>query len=90
MNIDATFFEDGTGATGAVIRNDRGEAVAGAAKKIFNALCPAAAEAQALKKGLALVEHLGCSPIIVESDSLELVQLCNGVSEVLTLLKGLG
>uniref|UniRef100_A0A8I6X629 RNase H type-1 domain-containing protein n=1 Tax=Hordeum vulgare subsp. vulgare TaxID=112509 RepID=A0A8I6X629_HORVV len=84
LNIDAAFFEDGTGAMGAVIRNDRGEAVAGMAHKFFNVLSPAAAEARALEKGLALVEYLGCSPIIVESDSLELLQLCNGVYEVLT------
>lgn len=83
LNIDAAFFEDGKVATGAVICNDRGEAVAGAAEEIFNVLCLATTEARALEKRLALVEQLGCSPIIVESDSMELVQLCNRVFEVM-------
>ena len=32
LNTDASFFEDGTGSMAAVVRNSRGEAVAGAAE----------------------------------------------------------
>lgn len=46
------------GATGAVIRNYRGEAVAGATEKIFNAFGLASAETWVLEKGLALVDQL--------------------------------
>ena len=84
MNIDAAFFDDGTGAIGVVVRNDRGEAVAGCAEKIYNLPSPATAVAGTLEQGLALIENLGCSSVIVESDSMELVQLCNGETEVLT------
>ena len=69
---------------GAVVRNDRGEAVAGGGEGIANVLSPASAEAMALLKGLVLVEQLGCSPVTVESDSLKLVQLWNGMTEVLS------
>lgn len=58
--------------------------MAGAGERIANVLSPASTEAMALLKGLVLVEQLGCSPVIVESDSLELVQLWNGVTEVMT------
>lgn len=43
----------------------------------------AIAETRTLEKGLALVEQMGCSPIIIETDSMEPVQLCNGMSKVL-------
>jgi ribonuclease HI len=36
----------------------------------------------ALLKGLEFLEKLGCSSVVVESDSLELIQACNGESEV--------
>jgi hypothetical protein len=45
------------GATGAVICNYPGEAVAGAAEKIFNVLSLATAEARVLEKGLAVLDH---------------------------------
>uniref|UniRef100_A0A8R7NW91 RNase H type-1 domain-containing protein n=1 Tax=Triticum urartu TaxID=4572 RepID=A0A8R7NW91_TRIUA len=40
------------------------------------------AEAIALQRGLELLEDLGCQPVIVESDSLEIIQACNGVIEI--------
>ena len=53
-------------------------------ERIANVLSPASAEAMALLKGPVLVEQLGCSPVTVESDCLELVQHRNGVTEVLS------
>ena len=42
----------------------------------------ATAEAVAIQKGLDLVERLGCKRIIVESDSLEVIQACGGLIEI--------
>ena len=44
----------------------------------------AAAEAMALLRGLQFLKKLGCSSAIIESDSVELVQACNGEIEVWT------
>ena len=82
LNVDACFFPNGIGASGAVVRNDRCEALAGTGDVLNNLLDAATAEAIALKKGLTLVENLGCLPVIVESDSLELVDAFNGVIEL--------
>jgi ribonuclease HI len=40
------------------------------------------AEAAALLQGLQLVDRIGCSPIIIESDSLEIVQAFKGEIEI--------
>jgi ribonuclease HI len=39
------------------------------------------AEAYALLEGLQLIERVGCSPVTVETNSLELVQAFNGTTE---------
>jgi hypothetical protein len=39
-------------------------------------------EAEALRQGLLLAEGLGVTPVIIESDKLELINVCNGVSEL--------
>ena len=46
--------------------------VAGTTWLLNHVLDATTAEAFALQKGLELVENIGCSPDIVESDSLEL------------------
>ncbi|KAM0896557.1 hypothetical protein ACQ4PT_023111 [Festuca glaucescens] len=51
MNVDASFFGDGSGAARVVLRNCRGEAVAGRACPLENVLNAAAAEALALLRG---------------------------------------
>jgi ribonuclease HI len=61
-----------------VIRNDHGEVIAGGAWPKRNLLDAMIAEAEALRHGLHLIESIGCSPVIVESDCLELVESCNG------------
>jgi hypothetical protein len=40
------------------------------------------AEALALKRGLELFERIKCSPTIVESDNLALVDACNGEGDI--------
>ena len=82
MNVDACFFANGTGATGAVLRNEKGEVVAGCGEFQNILLDATTSEALALKNGLSLIENLGCLPVILESDSLELVDAFNGNTEI--------
>ena len=82
LNVDAFYFSNGTGALGVVIRNDQGEAIAGAGNPLNNLLDATTSEAIALRRGLQLVDDLGCVPVIVESDSLELVESLNGVIQI--------
>lgn len=42
----------------------------------------ATAEATTLQEGIKLVERVGCTSVIMESDSLELVQAFNGIAPV--------
>lgn len=82
LNTDASFFMDGTGAAGVVLRNDRGEAIAGYACPLDHVLNASTAEALALLEGLKFLENLGVTRVITESDSLEIIQACNAVIEV--------
>ena len=82
LNIDASSYVDGSGSVGAVLRNHRGEVMAGMASLIDNVLDASAAEAMALLRGLQFLQRLGCSSAIIESDSLELIQACNRKIEI--------
>jgi ribonuclease HI len=77
-NIDASYFPNGRGAVAVVIRNDHGEVIAGGAWPKQNLLDAMTAEAEALRHGLHLIESIGCAPVTIETDCLELVQACNG------------
>jgi ribonuclease HI len=76
------FFPNGSGSTIAIIRNDHGEVIGGGTWPLLNILSPASAEAMALKNGMLLLENIGCSPVVVESDSLELITAFNGEIEL--------
>jgi ribonuclease HI len=76
------FFPNGSGSTIAIIRNDHGEVIGGGTWPLLNILSPASAEAMALKNGMLLLENIGCSPVVVESDSMELITACNGDIEL--------
>ena len=82
LNVDATYFENGMGAAAAILRNSCGEAVAGVSWLLTHLHDATTAEAIALQRGLELLEDLGCQLVIVESDSLEIIQACNGVIEI--------
>ena len=82
LNIDASYHVDGSGAVGVVLRNYKGEAIAGMAHPMDHIFSAATAEALALLKGLKFIEQLGDMPVTIESDSLEQIQACNGVIEV--------
>jgi ribonuclease HI len=84
MNVDAFFFQVGSGAAAAVIRNYKGEAVAGGSWLLNNVYDASTAETIALQKGLIMLENIGCNGVIMESDSLELIQACTDVNEVLS------
>jgi hypothetical protein len=84
LNVDASFFSSGIGTAAAVIRNSKGEAIAGGAWPMANILDASTAEAMSLKIGLELLENIQCSPTIVESDNLEVVNACNGDIEMWT------
>jgi ribonuclease HI len=79
LNVDATFYvEDGAGAVGAVVRDFEGRMLAAQCMMLPHIPSAAMFEAYAMKEGLTLVERLGCSRVIAESDSIETVEACNG------------
>jgi ribonuclease HI len=83
LNIDACFFPNGSGAAGAILQNSNGQAAAGASWELNNMLDATTTEAVvAFQRGLQFIEQIGCSPVIIESDSLQLVQAFNGVIEI--------
>ena len=54
----------------------------GAAWPLNNLLDAITAEATALQRGMMFIEQIGCAPVIIETDSLELSQAYNGVTEI--------
>lgn len=82
LNLDAAFHDDGTGAVGVVLRNCSGEAIAGTAGPIYHVMDATSAEALAMLKGMELLERLGCSGVVVESDCLQLINACTGDTEL--------
>lgn len=82
VNTDAAYFEDGSGAIVAIIRDSRGQAVAGTAECFYQVQDAASAEALALRRGLQLVQERGCTRVAMESDCLEIIDACNGEKEI--------
>jgi ribonuclease HI len=82
LNVDASFHPNGTGAAGAVLRDDRGDAIAGVACPLSHVHDATAAEALALLKGLVFLLDIGVTRVTVESDSLEVIQACKSEVEV--------
>jgi hypothetical protein len=79
LNIDACFFPNGSGAADAILQNSNGQAVAGASWELNNILDDSSLQlVQALQRGLRLIEQIGCLSVIIELDSLQLVQAFNG------------
>ena len=60
------------------MRNSIGEAVASTTCLFVSTLDATSVDALAMLKGLELLERLGCTNIIIESDSLELINACKG------------
>jgi hypothetical protein len=62
------------GAPAVVICNDHGEVIVKGAWPKLYLLDAKTAEAEALRHGLQLIESTGCSPVIIESDCLGLIE----------------
>ncbi|KAK1646392.1 hypothetical protein QYE76_064197 [Lolium multiflorum] len=75
LNVDAAFsVETFSGASGAVIRDDHGNFIAGSSNGIPHVGDAATAEARALRDGLLLAGQTGCSKIEVNSDCMEVIE----------------
>jgi ribonuclease HI len=82
MNIDASFHVDGSGSAGSILRNERGEAIAGFRCPLSNVLNATTAEALAFIESMEFLEHLGVAKVILESDPLELIQACRSEIDI--------
>jgi ribonuclease HI len=80
LNVDANFHTNGRGASGVVLRNDRGEAIAGLACPLSHVYGATTTEALALFKGLVFLLDIGITRVTIESESLEVT--CNAKVEV--------
>jgi hypothetical protein len=70
LNVDASFSaESHSGATGAIIRDGRGDFIAASSTFIPHVGAPQMAEAIAMLHGLRLANDKGCNNIEAESDS---------------------
>jgi ribonuclease HI len=79
LNVDAAFsIETKSGAIGAVIRDCQGNFVAATNEFIPHVHSAAMAEAMAMRRGLSLVNQIGCNSVEAESDSIEVIQICKG------------
>lgn len=78
LNVDAALDQDSLeGAIGAILRDDKGDFVAAANQKISGCPSVPVAEAMALYLGLELSVTAGCNRLIVNSDSMEVVEVMN-------------
>jgi len=69
INVDGSFREQyGDGGTGVVIRDSDGSFIAGSYTYREHVVDAPMAEAMALKEGLLLAQHIGCSGFIIHSD----------------------
>jgi ribonuclease HI len=79
VNVDASFYrDDRAGAVAAVIRDVQGKFLAASCTYVPNLSSSATAEALAMREGLVLVNHYGGTHVIMESDSMETINACNG------------
>jgi ribonuclease HI len=75
LNVDVAYSADtGTGATGAIIRDSGGNFVAASCEYNEHAIDASTMEAMALLAVLQLAEAIGVRSIMVESDSMEVVE----------------
>ena len=76
VNVDAAVkMEQQRTGLGIVIRNSEGKVMAAAMRPTKFLSKVDAAEAEAAKFGLEIAENVGCFPLIIESDSKEVVEL---------------
>jgi ribonuclease HI len=79
LNVDASFHPDvAAGAVGAVLRDYKGTFIAASTKYIPHVSSVEAAEALAMREGLALAIEVGCNNIQADSDSMDVIEACSG------------
>ena len=79
LNVDASYHaEEGSGAIGVVLRDDKGRFIAAQYRFIPVAADVSVVEARAMRDGLNLANSLGFNRIEAESDSLSVVNNCQG------------
>jgi ribonuclease HI len=84
LNTDATFdIDTHTGATGAILRDSKGFFVGASNHVITKADSVDTAEALAVQHGLQLALHMGCNRIVVNSDSMTIMDALNGNAQFL-------
>jgi ribonuclease HI len=76
VNVDGAFLtEEGIGAVGAVARDSDGNFVMAISRRLPAVSSALAAEAVALREGVNLIHMVTTGPVVLETDSLELVHL---------------
>ncbi|XP_030923049.1 uncharacterized protein LOC115949928 [Quercus lobata] len=79
VNVDGAVFKElGSIDVGVVIRNAQGEVMGAMSKKISRPMGAIEAEAKALEAGILFAWDLGLKNIVVEGDSLAVVQAIKG------------
>jgi ribonuclease HI len=75
MNIDGSFKDvQGIGGTRAIIRDSNGSFIAGSCFYLEHVGDASISEIMVLKEGLLLAQRIGCSSLIIHSDSLVVVE----------------
>jgi ribonuclease HI len=76
MNIDGSFRDvQGIGGTRVIMRDSSGSFIAGSCSYLEHVMDAATSEITALREGLLLAQHIGCSSFIIQLDSLEVVEI---------------
>lgn len=79
LNVDASFHVDeGTGATAAVIQDEKGNFLAAQCKYLTHVSDVVTSEALAMRNGLAFANSLGFPRVEAESDSTTVIEYCSG------------
>ena len=82
LNVDASFHADeGSGATAAVLRDDKGRFIAAQCRYIQYAADVTTTEAMAMRDGLNLANTSGFNRVEAESDFLSVVNCCQGQNQ---------
>ncbi|KAI4974937.1 hypothetical protein ZWY2020_048544 [Hordeum vulgare] len=79
LNVDASFHaNEGAGSVAGVLRDERGNFIAGFCKFIPFAAEVVTIEAMAMRDGLLLANSLGFNRVEAKSDSLSVINCCQG------------
>ena len=78
VNVDGAFDTGtGSGSTRVIIRDEKGQWIAAAHSFLPHVIDAPMAEANALKEGLMLAQHIGCNRFIIQTDCMLVVETMN-------------